>query len=118
MKAFFRIVEMIKPSQFITSTLRWCGLGRPMKDREKIYRAFLLKAVYDLPTTKGLIENLKNRNSRGGGKGGSHSKIEFLRLFWKKVVLNVSRWAWRMKKRVIYRGKPIFFEIGSIMKAS
>ena len=59
---------MIKPSQFITSTLRWCGLGRPMKDREKIYRAFLLKAVYDLPTTKGLIENLKNRNSRGGGK--------------------------------------------------
>ena len=31
MKEFLRIVEMIKPSRFITSTLRWSGLGRPMK---------------------------------------------------------------------------------------
>ena len=30
-----------------------------MKDREKIFRAFLLKSVYDFPTTKLLIENLK-----------------------------------------------------------
>ena len=40
MKEFLRIVEMIKPSRFITSTLRWSGLGRPMKDREKMLRAF------------------------------------------------------------------------------
>ena len=58
-----RIVEMIKPSRFITSTLRWSGLGRPMKDREKMLRAFFLKAVYDFPTTKGLIENLKTNPS-------------------------------------------------------
>ena len=63
MKDFLRIVEMIKPSRFITSTLRWCGLGRPMKNREKMLRAFFLKAVYDLPTTKGLIENLKTNPS-------------------------------------------------------
>ena len=63
MKEFLRIVEMIKPSRFITSTLRWSGLGRPMKDREKMLRAFFLKAVYDFPTTKGLIENLKTNPS-------------------------------------------------------
>ncbi|UKI29979.1 MAG: hypothetical protein L6W00_18410 [Lentisphaeria bacterium] len=27
MKEFLRIVEMIKPSRFITSTLRWSGIG-------------------------------------------------------------------------------------------
>ena len=59
MREFLRIVEVVRPSRFITRTLRWCGFGRPMKDREKMLRAFFLKAVYDLPTTKVLIENLK-----------------------------------------------------------
>ena len=63
MKEFLRIIEMVKPSRFINNALRWCGLGRPMKDREKMLRAFFLKAVYDLPTTKGLIENLKTNPS-------------------------------------------------------
>ena len=40
MKEFLRIVEMIKPSQFINSTLRWSGLGRPMKDRRKCFGHF------------------------------------------------------------------------------
>ena len=30
-----------------------------MKDREKIFCAFLVKSVYEFPTTKLLIENLK-----------------------------------------------------------
>ena len=59
MKEFLRILEVVRPSRFLTNALRWCGLGRPMKDREKIFRAFLLKSVYDFPTTKLLIENLK-----------------------------------------------------------
>jgi len=63
MKEFLRIVEIVRPSRFINNALRWCGLGRPMKDREKMLRAFFLKAVYDLPTTKGLIENLKTNPS-------------------------------------------------------
>ena len=63
MKEFLRIVELVKPSRFITSALRWSGLGRPMKYREKMLRAFFLKAVYDLPTTKGLIENLNTNPS-------------------------------------------------------
>lgn len=65
MREFLRIVEVVRPSRFIGSTLRWCGFGRPMKDREKMLRAFFLKAVYDLSTTKGLIENLRtNPNLR------------------------------------------------------
>ena len=63
MREFLRIVEVVRPSRFITSALRWCGLGRPMKDREKMLRAFFLKAVYDFPTTKALIENLKTNPS-------------------------------------------------------
>ena len=59
MREFLRIVEVVRPSRFITRTLRWCGFGRPMNDREKMLLAFFLKAVYDLPTTKVLIENLK-----------------------------------------------------------
>ena len=35
MKEFLRIVEVVRSSRFISSALRWCGLGRPMKDREK-----------------------------------------------------------------------------------
>ena len=34
-----------------------------MKGREKMLRTFFLKMVYDLPTTKGLIENLKDNYS-------------------------------------------------------
>lgn len=63
MKKFLRIVELVKPSWFITNALRWSGLGRPMKDREKMLRAFFLKAVYGLPTTKGLTENLNTNPS-------------------------------------------------------
>jgi len=58
MKEFLRIVEVVQPERFINAALRWCGLGRPMASRESMLRAFFLKAVYDLPTTKVLIENL------------------------------------------------------------
>ena len=55
MNELLRIMELVRPSRFINNALRWCELGRPMKDRGKMLRAFFLKAVYDLPTTKGLI---------------------------------------------------------------
>ena len=40
MKEFLRIVELVKPSRFITNALRWSGLGRPMKDRENCFERF------------------------------------------------------------------------------
>jgi len=58
LQEFLQIIELVKPSRFIDGALSWCGLGRRMKSRESIFRAFVLKSVYDLPTTKVLIENL------------------------------------------------------------
>lgn len=46
-------------SGMCNSTLCRYGLGWPRKGRVKMFRVLFLKAVYDLPTTKGLIENLK-----------------------------------------------------------
>lgn len=59
LQEFLRIIELVKPARFIDYSLSWCGLGRKMKSREKMLKAFVLKSVYDLPTTKVLIENLK-----------------------------------------------------------
>ena len=59
MKKFLRILEVVRPSRFLTNALCWYGLGRPMQDREKFFRAFGVKSVYDFPSTKLLIENLR-----------------------------------------------------------
>ncbi len=74
MKEFLRILEVVRPSRFLTNALRWCGSGRPMKDREKIFRAFLVKSVYDFPTTKLLIENLKTNPGLRRLCGWKHSR--------------------------------------------
>jgi len=63
MKEFLQIIELVQPSRFIRGVLCWSGLGRPMASREKMLRGFFLKSVYNLPTTKLLIENLKTNPS-------------------------------------------------------
>ena len=77
MKGFLRILEVVRPSRFLTNALRWCGLGRPIQDREKIFRAFLVKSGYDFPTTKLLIENLRTNSSllRFSPKTGQLDKV-------------------------------------------
>lgn len=94
LQEFLRIIELVKPSRFIDGTLRWCGLGRRMKSREKMLRAFFLKAVYDLPTTKVLIENLKGNatwRQLCGWEFPTHvpSEATFSRAFSKFAKLNV-----------------------------
>jgi len=59
-KEFLELIETVKPARFLNNQLYWSGLGRPMKGREAIIRALMLKYVYNLPTTKLLIETLKN----------------------------------------------------------
>jgi len=56
---FLRELELVRPARFIGSNMRWGGKGRPCRSREGMLRAFMVKAVYDVPTTKMLIENLK-----------------------------------------------------------
>ena len=52
------ILEIVRIEQYVPS--RWDQrMGRRRKDRRAIARAFVAKAVYDLPTTTRLIEMLK-----------------------------------------------------------
>ena len=46
---FLRIIELVKPSRFIGGALIWSGLGRRLKNRENMLRAFFLKAVHSHP---------------------------------------------------------------------
>ena len=48
------------------------------------------------------------------GKEVHTQKIDFLRLFGKKVVSDVSRWAWHRRNRVINREKPIVLKLALI----
>ena len=60
---FLRTVEIVRPDRFMTLEMKWCGVGRKKLDREKFFRAFLLKAEFNLPTTKVLIESLRTNTS-------------------------------------------------------
>ena len=48
------------------------------------------------------------------GKEVYTQKTDFIRLFWEKVVSDVSRWAWHMRKQVINRKKPIFLKLAHL----
>ena len=45
------------------------------------------------------------------GKEVYAQKTDFIRLFWEKVVSDVSRWAWHTREQVINRKKPIFLKL-------
>lgn len=62
MKEFLLGIELMKPSRFIKGALCWSGQGRPMANREHLFRAFYLKTVYSYPTTKVLIDNLETNS--------------------------------------------------------
>lgn len=59
MREFVMLVELLKPGRFIPDALLGGVLGRPRRSRERLLRAFLLKAVYNFPTTDMLVENLR-----------------------------------------------------------
>ena len=40
---FLRTVETVRPNCFMISEMKWRGVGRKKLDREKFFRAFLLK---------------------------------------------------------------------------
>ena len=63
MKEVLRIIEVVKPAVFLENIDKNKGFGHPQPGREKILRAFTLKAVYNYSTTKSLIKNLKTNGS-------------------------------------------------------
>jgi hypothetical protein len=52
-----RVLELAQVERFIPSARGW--VGAPPKDRLALARAFVAKAVLNLPTTEGLIDRLK-----------------------------------------------------------
>jgi hypothetical protein len=57
MMAVVRTLEMARIEEFVDR--RWCGIGRPPKDRCALSRAFMAKAILKLPTTEALRERLQ-----------------------------------------------------------
>lgn len=54
-----RLVMVLSVARIEAFVQMWSGLpGRPLEDRHALARAFVAKAVLDLPTTSGLIERL------------------------------------------------------------
>lgn len=58
LRQFIAIVEIIRIEEHVAAPLQ-PARGRPRQDRRHIARAFVAKAVYNLPTTDLLIEMLK-----------------------------------------------------------
>ena len=52
-----RVLEMVRVEERLPTSRGW--QGRPLKDRAALARAFLAKAVLDVPTTRGLVERLR-----------------------------------------------------------
>ena len=67
-----RVLELVRVEEWLPYSGGW--RGRPLKDRAALARAFLAKAVLDVPTTRGLVERLRTegllRRLCGWGGGG------------------------------------------------
>lgn len=56
---------------------------------------------------------MKNRNSRGDGKGGSHTKNRFFTAFWEKSRTECVKMGLAHEKTSYLQKKANLFEIGS-----
>lgn len=54
---FVSVVELLRPERFLAH-LEWQGRGRPRALRLSLLLAFVAKAVWNLPTTRALLERL------------------------------------------------------------
>ncbi len=56
-KRFVTALDLVKVEGFVDEV--WTGPGRPREDRRALARGVIAKAVWDLPTTRHLIDRLK-----------------------------------------------------------
>ena len=61
-KQFVRILELVEIQPFLVGQ-GWCGTGRPPHSRAAMAKAFIAKAVWNLPTTRGLIDFISSSPS-------------------------------------------------------
>ena len=79
-----RVVELARVEESLPYSRGW--RGRPLKDRGALARAFLAKAVLDVPTTRALVERLRTeptlrRLCGWEAAGGVPSEATFSRAF-------------------------------------
>ena len=79
-----RVVELVRVEEWLPYSRGW--RGRPLKDRAALARAFLAKAVLDVPTTRALVERLRTeptlrRLCGWEAAGGVPSEATFSRAF-------------------------------------
>ena len=82
---FIRVCELCDFERHIIP-YRWQGDGRPLEDRLSIAKSFVLKSVYNLSTTRSLIDLIKNsptvrRLCGWESPGGIPSESTFSRAF-------------------------------------
>ncbi len=59
---FIRIIELINIPSYLTS-FYWCGTGRKPHSRISLAKAFVAKAVWNMPTTRALLDMINNSPS-------------------------------------------------------
>lgn len=59
---FVRIIELIDLPRYLSS-FYWCGTGRKPHSRISLAKAFIAKAVWNLPTTRALLDMIKSSPS-------------------------------------------------------
>ncbi len=79
-----QVVELVRVEEWLPYSRGW--RGRPLKDRAALARAFLAKAVLDVPTTRALVERLRTeptlrRLCGWEAAGGVPSEATFSRAF-------------------------------------
>ena len=79
-----RMLELVRVEEWLPYSRG--GRGRPLKDRAALARAFLAKAVLDVPTTRALVERLRTegllrRLCGWEAAGGVPSEATFSRAF-------------------------------------
>ena len=79
-----QVVELVRVEEWLPYSRGW--RGRPLEDRAALARAFLAKAVLDVPTTRGLVERLRTegllrRLCGWKAAGGVPSEATFSRAF-------------------------------------
>lgn len=56
-KQFVRVLELVEIRRFL-SDQGWCGNGRKPHSRVAMARAFIAKSIWNIPTTRGLIDRI------------------------------------------------------------
>jgi len=59
-KELIRVLELARVEEFVQGPVCW--RGRPPKDRQAIVRAFIAKSVYNLATTRQLLDHLRSNS--------------------------------------------------------